>query len=266
MKNILLIICIMLLVMPMAFALDRIENYTINDATYEQLGGESFHRGQTFTIGNVSTDDDYNLSHVSMKLYRNDLPSWCNISIFATTAGDPTGNPLSNNATFNCSDITTTVTGQYYNVTMPYMVLNKTTQYALILQVPGGNGSNYAGWRVNQTATYGGGEVVRSVDNASTWSSVPASDLMFEIWGDSFLNSTDPDWAEYSYTYNATTSETSVENFICQPPHFLWRKCVMNYYFIKFFIIYNSMFTFCKYNPIISSTKSSSSIMITMIH
>lgn len=178
----------------------------------------AFWGAQTFTVGTLGANENFNVSSVKIRGSTTGSPSGViTVSIRATSAGLPTGGDL-------CSGTTSFPSGtEWKEITMsPSYKLNKSTKYALVVRATSADHSNYFGWTYNYTGgSYTGGEVCTSTDSGSSWTansgfpSYYTGDAWFEIWGnfapDSYAISTSIDYNNGTVQI-ATLTPTSTGN------------------------------------------------------
>ena len=172
---------------------DLFEYYNTGDDTYTNLYHDGLY-AQTFTIGAVGIDRNFNIVSVKLKMFRSGTPGIVNISIKATDVdGKPTGNDLSI-GTINADTFTTDTGGAWYEITMSSLTLLADTKYAIVAK-PNSSGSNYTKWRYDSSGEYSGGSLASAAD--SVWTLEPTMDFMFEVWGD--LIRTKHYYSQYNY-------------------------------------------------------------------
>ena len=135
--------------------------------------------GQTFTPSTAHT-----ITSVKLKLYQFGSIGTVTVGIRATSADDPTGSDLCSGTT-DGSTLTTDTGGEWREITLGAgYALNASTQYAIVVRLDGGNGSNMLAWRYSSSGSYAGGMWTSSADSGSNWSSNSNKDYMFEDWGE----------------------------------------------------------------------------------
>jgi len=136
--------------------------------------------GQTFTTG---AEIPHTVSMVRVKLYRVGSPGLLTAYIFETTGSLPTGLPLAEGI-LNADGISNGTGGGWYFIDLDEEVyLDTDTEYALVLEVQGGDSGNAAYWRYDNGNGYADGQCVITEDGGGTWGNMGANDMMFEIWG-----------------------------------------------------------------------------------
>jgi hypothetical protein len=132
--------------------------------------------GQTFTPIRA-----HQARKVRLKLYRVGSPGVINVSIRATdNEGLPTGPDLAQ-GTIDGNTITANPLGDWYHSYFGPLRLQPFTKYAIIINVPNGDPSNYIGIRYSGNG-YASGAHVRSNDGTN-WVEDTSQDLMFEEYG-----------------------------------------------------------------------------------
>lgn len=131
--------------------------------------------GQTFTIGTLTPDVMYVLSHVKLllnKVSQGQPTEILSVAIFATSGGLPTGVPLSI-GTISSDDITYN-SWEWYQINMNSYDLEPSTKYALVL-----DSVNTVQAAIGATDSYPGGDLVYYMP---PWMAFPY-DLQFEVYG-----------------------------------------------------------------------------------
>jgi hypothetical protein len=106
--------------------------YFIKDAGAMGSGNPNYKFGQTFTVGNVGENVNHYLYSVTLKLYRKGNPGTFTVEVYATDEnGLPTGDILSR-GTINGNTITTDIAGEEVEIIMDEVLLNESTEYALV--------------------------------------------------------------------------------------------------------------------------------------
>jgi hypothetical protein len=155
------------------------EYYNTGDDGYDYASGAHWH-AQTFTPQQAHT-----ITKVKLKLFREGNPTGGHMALRATDAsGHPTGANLAV-CDFDPATISTNPAGQWYEFTFssPY-ALTQGTKYAILLYTDTGSASDRLGWRKDGSSpTYANGNSEHSANSGTSWTSYPASDMMFEEWG-----------------------------------------------------------------------------------
>jgi len=153
------------------------EYLNTGDTTHALIYSDTW-ESQTFTPSVKHT-----IKKVRLKLAKVGNPTWTlTIGIRATSAGEPVGSDLCS-GTLDSSTLTTTPT--WYDISLGAgTTLEANTQYAIVVRLAGGNGSNYITWRLSIADLYPGGACVWSIDGGLTWTIAPTYDLMFEEYAD----------------------------------------------------------------------------------
>ena len=171
-------------------------------------------KGQTFLVG------DYDkITSVKLFMNRDNNPTGnLDVSIYATSAGVPTGSAL---GTKSVAASTITETFQYFAefiFATPITVTPNTT-YAVVISVPDGDGSNNIQW-VEQSGSgaYADGQLVYSGDSGANWSATSTSDFVFKVYGyENFTTGTiveckAGDTNKLTYTGFAVSSASATES------------------------------------------------------
>jgi len=132
--------------------------------------------GQTFNTGTLLTA----VSKVKLYTRKTGSPSGnITVSIYATSAGLPTGSPLAS-VTRDVGLIGSGLTPFIFDTPAD---LSPNTVYAIVVSVPSGNSSNYVILYRSTTDLYAGGSYVASTNSGSSWSANTSYDFAFEIYG-----------------------------------------------------------------------------------
>jgi len=140
--------------------------------------------GQTFT---TSATVPHTITQVRLRLFRVGSPGTLTAQIYRTSAGVPTGQEIGT-GDIDGDTLTDSATGAWYTITLDEEVaLQAETMYAITLDAKDGDASNYVSWRYDNGNGYADGTEVSSTDGGTTWSTVGANDMMFEVWGNPAL-------------------------------------------------------------------------------
>lgn len=159
-----------------------VETYQGSDDGFSSVYSNEW-RGQTFTLGTTSTNGDYDLGEISIKIEKEGSPNDLNIAIYALDVNDfPTGTALST-GTITAASITSAA---YYTCSnMTAYTLLASTKYGLVLYVSGGDALNRYKLRIDNTSTaYAGGNAISSSNSGSTWADSATDDANFIINGE----------------------------------------------------------------------------------
>jgi len=157
------------------------ENYTTGDTLGAHVWGDTLSdslEGQTFT-----PSTSHVITSVRLKLYRIGTVGTLTVEITnVDTNHHPTGSALCS-GTIDASTFTTDTTGMWYEVTLGSgTLLSSSTEYAIVLKLAGGDGSNCVVWKYNGAGSYSGG--VRVYTSGGYWKDDDTDDMMFEEWGE----------------------------------------------------------------------------------
>lgn len=162
----------------------KFESYTTGDNQIIDFFGATW-KDMSFT-----PDIAHDISLVTIKIFRTGSPGTITVSIRATSSGLPTGNDLTSGTT-DGNTITTSVFGALIEFDLTPYSLEASTEYAIVVRVPDGDGSNYLNWRRDTTGTYAGGGSGTSTDSGGSWAEVGGGkpdgttvDYLFEEWGE----------------------------------------------------------------------------------
>lgn len=141
---------------------------------------------QTFT-----PQATHDLKKIMLYVAKLGSPGLATASIRATDGvGKPTGEDLVSE-TFNVSNLETTMT--WKEILLPYSELVAETQYAIVLKLPTGNGTNYIKWGMDNTApTYARGVRAYSTTGGATWILSGDKDMGFSEYGEYEVSSGEP--------------------------------------------------------------------------
>ncbi len=159
------------------------ENYITGDTSSGTMYGENW-ESQTFTpsVNHIVTS-------VKLMMHKDPgagaSPGNITVSIRATSSSLPTGLDLASGTT-DGDTLTDDNAGEWREITFSAgALLLASTEYAIVVRVTGGDGSNYVNWRYDGTSpTYTDGQRAYSSNSGSGWTGVSDDDHMFEGWGD----------------------------------------------------------------------------------
>jgi len=164
-------------------SLKRYEFYITGDTDESYVYGPNWN-SQTIIIGYNGDNENFNITSVKLKLYRNGSPGDLTVSIRKLDlANKPTGPDLSI-GTINANDFTDVIPGLWYEIEMSPYTLEKDTKYAIVCRALTGSSGNWV--RVRRDFTdphYTGGQYASSGDSGVTWTLWEVYDIMFEVWG-----------------------------------------------------------------------------------
>lgn len=136
-----------------------------------------FYMGQSFTIGTVGTNENFNTYSVKLKLYRINNPGTITIEIYSVdVSGFPTGSALSSGTT-DGDTLTTNTAGEIREIIMSSYELQASTKYAIVIFCA----AESIGVKLDSAAGYTGG-------NQLLWEEEwfdGSDDLYFSVWGTS---------------------------------------------------------------------------------
>lgn len=138
--------------------------------------------GQSFTVGTVSTNENFNLTSIKVKIGKGvaSTPGTITALIYIASSNLPTGSILSTGTTDGNTLTTNTATGEWREITMSSVLLNASTQYVIVLK----SAAEWFFWRVNETGSiYAGG--CGSYTDTGVWYVDPDSTQLFEVYGTS---------------------------------------------------------------------------------
>jgi hypothetical protein len=191
---------------------------------------------QTFT-----TSSAYTITGVKLQLWRVGSPGPLTVSIYATTAGKPSGAVLCSGTT-DGNTITTAATGEWrtINFTTP-VALTNTTVYAIVASAAGGDAYNYVEWMYDITApAYAGGSYVISTNSGTTWTIDTDYDFMFETYGSSTTALASPP-VKFFWSVTANLALTADSAKILYYDGTNWRAAATTVANVSDFIEYNGI-------------------------
>jgi len=153
-----------------------IESLTSDD--FIDVGSGFTDVGQTFTTTPIAFDlekiyfDIFNPSGATGEI---------RFDVFETSGGEPTGSSIATTGNIDVTTLPSSQSGLQEFALQSAVALSSTTQYAVVAT----NVSSNAGIRfaIDTTDPYGGGALVDSTDNQSTWSINSGSDMVFRVTG-----------------------------------------------------------------------------------
>lgn len=154
-----------------------IEWINTNDETQWDFSGPEW-AAQKFTIGDNGKDRDNTLDKLRLKFFRTENPGLITISI---KGEDLTGPDLSV-ATYDGNSLTTNHNGEWIDVPMPPITLQKSTNYSIVVRAIDGDFVNYINWRANMVLPNPGGGLWVSMNSGVNWTSIYFRNGMFEVW------------------------------------------------------------------------------------
>lgn len=157
------------------------EFYIINDNSQTSVFDTTW-VGQTFTPSTTHT-----ITSVKLLLgLRKNSPGTIDVSIRATSAGEPTGGDLTSGTTDgNTLGTGTPIWGadEREIILTPFELLTG-VQYAIVIRATSGNSNNLIKWRKDfSNSAYAGGAFVFSSDSGSAWSITTGDDNLFAEFG-----------------------------------------------------------------------------------
>lgn len=198
---------------------------------------------QTFTVGNVGANENFNITSIKARLYRIGSPGTLYVEIRTVNgSGDPTQTILTTGS-MNGNSLTTNTAGAWYEINVTSYGLEASTGYTIRMHCPEGTVGNVGYHRIDTTSsTYGGGHMYYTDDNGTTFTRYTDFDTMFEVWGEVAVIDTctyvgSGNWA-VDCADNCTISENVVGDgsnlTIIGTGYFLLNSNISN--FIRYFI------------------------------
>ncbi len=159
------------------------EYYITGDSVAQSIYGVEW-EAQTFTVGEVGLNENFNTSSVKLFLYRTLLPGTITVSIQGVDgANKPDGIDLAIGTTTG-NDLPIGAPYEWREITLTPFELQAGTQYAIVVRALTGDADNRVNWRADSLSpTYAGGNRLTSNNNGVTWNNFIGQDFMFEVWG-----------------------------------------------------------------------------------
>jgi hypothetical protein len=177
---------------------------------YQSLENDYSYTGTTVWVGQTfTTTSTHTVTNVKLKLSNSGTTSLGVIRIYETSAGLPTGSPITT-GTFDPSTIGTSPT--LFDISVTPVLLVDATKYAIIIHVTSLDlPTNHVSIYYEATGGYSGGNVFTSQDNLATYNTY-AYDATFQIWGGSSLTTTTTTSSTTSSSTSTSTSSTSTSS------------------------------------------------------
>jgi hypothetical protein len=138
---------------------------------------------QTFTVGTVATNENFDITSVKIKGYTPGDPGTVTVSIRAVDVnGLPTDSDLSS-GTFDGGSVPGAYPGDWFEITMSAYEIQASTKYAIVVRISETSSANELRWIRNTTDGYAGGNYCVSINSGSSWSAGATNDLPFEVYG-----------------------------------------------------------------------------------
>jgi hypothetical protein len=122
----------------------------------------------------------HTVTSISAYIKRFGTPGTCYISLYAASAGAPTGLALVT-ATFNGDAISTSLTT--YNFPVTETSISGATQYAIVILAPSGTATSCISWGIDAGGGIANAVYGYSPDGGLTWTSGTPKDALFAIYG-----------------------------------------------------------------------------------
>jgi len=155
---------------------------TTTEVTNNTVGCYAFNwYAQTFTAS-----QDYIITSVEIKMYREGNPGTLTVGLRATDAGgEPTGSDLTSGQ-LDSSTITTDTNGEWVKIVFDNgYTLSQGTVYAIVVRTATGNSSNEIRIRINTSNPYADGAMDFSNDSGSSWTGLQTNDFLLKTYGES---------------------------------------------------------------------------------
>ncbi|MDD4761722.1 MAG: hypothetical protein PHZ25_01730 [Candidatus Pacebacteria bacterium] len=179
----------------------RYEYYLTGGVVETNIGDAAL--GQSFKVGNVSTNEVFTLKGISIKAQDGVGNIIVRVYNTSTSTRLPTGSPLSETS-FDGGDIGTSMV--WFNISMPDALLYPNVRYAYLLY------GDFLVTRVGGSDGYLGGSFLTSNNNGSSWAEYD-SDNLFEIWGVPYISDYPPTVTLTSPIafYNSTSQDVTFD-------------------------------------------------------
>jgi hypothetical protein len=156
--------------------------------------------GQTFT-----TNSAYTIKYVSLYGWKSGSPGTITVSIQAVDGSShPDGSDLCS-GTFDGNSLTGNPAWFPISMGAGYS-LSSSTMYAVVVRATGGDGSNYFGWRYQNTDVHSGGADEGSIDSGSSWTTTSGADKTFRVSEDT------PNTGSYALRANTSSTTAYVDS------------------------------------------------------
>lgn len=128
--------------------------YQLSGAGGQNAIGDNQQWGNNFTIGAVGPNATFTLKGISLLIYGQGSPTSFNVSVYNVTTGSKgLDTLLSRNASISVVGLTTSVSGTWFNISMPDTTLEAGKQYKLFLHTNDVSGK-YVRWLYGSLASY----------------------------------------------------------------------------------------------------------------
>jgi len=166
-----------------AYAATRYEYHTTAPHIRRYTYGDNY-EGNTFTVGTVGANENFNITSTKWKLCRSGSPGIITAELKAVDGdGLPIGDVLSS-GNYNGNLLTTSESAEVVEITMSSYELQASTQYAIYMTAPNGDFSNKLYEKMNLADTYAGGKWIFTTTGHGGWAiGSPSSDFYFEVYG-----------------------------------------------------------------------------------
>lgn len=180
---IMLLSTIIVVIIPEAIASDTLyESYTAStDNTWNTYS--TYYLGQSFTIGNTGTNEEFNITSVKLKCYRSGSPGNCYVKIYASSGGKPTGSAI-DSTYLNGNSFTTSTSGADYEwiFSSHLATCSPSTMYCLVISGSGGSSSHSLFIKTDASSpSYSGGTFLSY--SGTTWTVRTTDDAYFYVYG-----------------------------------------------------------------------------------
>jgi len=179
-------------------------------------------KGQTFTVGTSGPNEDHTAGIVSLKLSRGGFPGDVFVSIRETEGGFPAG--VLCEGSIDGNTLSSVWPGEWVHIACE-ADLSANTQYAVVVEVPGADSSNYIGWYIILSGDYAGGTSIYWDEGTGSWKARAGDDRLFQIWRvdenvnwrvDSFIKlrgTVQSDGSPYGVSLNSTPEPSEFEGW-----------------------------------------------------
>ena len=153
-------------------ATNALYEYSVNKSSDVQLQiYDGNWEAQTFTVGTDGTNENFNLTKLSLLLGYAGSGGGENLSILivgVNSSGSPNMSNILSAKNITSSGMSNSM--NWKDLVMPTVTLNKSTQYAIVLTTKSNQGLEYYMISATNPVDYSGGLVYVSYNSGSTWS------------------------------------------------------------------------------------------------
>jgi len=136
---------------------------------------------QTFTVGNTGYNENFYVSSVDLYVNRNGSPGTGTVSIYDVDVNGKPDNFL-RSLSYNFDTLSHIPSWVEFDFTSPYLTLNASTQYAIVIKPTSGSFAHWVEWGEDITPTYTGGNNSHTDNSGGTWT-FDNRDFSFKVHG-----------------------------------------------------------------------------------